>query len=118
MRQRRRRRERRAYDVSVKDPPPGVGVGFGQPNEGADGGGVDEVVDPPKRVGRRGERRSARRFIGNVAFDGDGPRPRFLGGGPRSLAPPGQKCDMIATPRKSNTNAAPQPARGSDHHGL
>ncbi|VAZ77276.1 hypothetical protein LAUMK15_03735 [Mycobacterium persicum] len=106
-----RGRHRRTNDVGVEDLPPGVGIGIDQADQWTDGRGVDEVVDAAERLGGRGDSRSARRLVGDVAFQGNGTGAGFVGSGLGSLEPPREQRDVVAALRKSDADTAPQAAR-------
>ena len=76
----------------------------------------DKVVDPAKRVGGILDGRSTRCLVGDIAFDGDRAGPRLLRRRLDALTTPGQQRDLFAALSKADTNAAPEPTRGTNHH--
>ena len=105
---RRRRHQRRADDIGIEDAPPRFRIGVDHPDEWPYRGRVDEVVDAAERIGGIVDGRSTRFLVGDIAFDGDRARARFLGGSLDTCATPGKQRDLSATLREADTNATPK----------
>jgi hypothetical protein len=116
MRHRRRRHQRRPDHIGIEDPPPGVRIGVDHPDEWPDCRRVDQVVDTAERIGGFVDGRSTRSLIGDVAFDGDRARTRLRRSRLDTPLTTREQRDLSATLRETDTNAAPKPTRGADHH--
>jgi hypothetical protein len=109
--------ERRADHVRVERAPPRGGVDVDELRQMADGGRVDESVDPAEPGCGLVDRGRGRLLVGDVAGRDDGAGPRLLGGGLEPVAPAGEERDPGAPPGEPDRDGAAQPARRSDDHG-
>jgi hypothetical protein len=105
---RRRRHQRCADDVGIENAPPRFRIGVDHPDEWPYRGRVDEGVDAAKRIGGIADGRSTRFLVGDITFDGDCIRARFVGGSLDACATPGKQRDLGATLCEADTNATPK----------
>ena len=109
-----RRHDRGAGDVGVEGPPPRVGIGVGEASQRTDRGRVHERVDAAERGRRFDDGRPARRLVGHVAGDRDGPVPGLLRGRIEPFAATSEHCHARTPLREADPDAPPEAARGAD----